>query len=251
MNKKILLHYHIFYIKPTLYYLEFLKIIVDKFKNDFDIIITISNYEESILIDIKNFFSKYEFENYKIISVNNIGADIAPIFYIFENNIVNIDDYFALIHIHTKNPIKYTNFNELKILWGNELIKNLFNMEYKIKYLKFLFEKNYIGIAGSDKLFLNTDNNYKNNEFYMNQLCKDLDINNNFIENSKFIAGNMWWCNINIIKLLCTKIKYSDFKNEFAPDGNLEHSIERFFGIISNYLGYKYCLLTPYEIKVL
>lgn len=250
--KKILIHYHIHYNDIAVYYLEHLKLLFDNYCDRIEIIITSSNYDKNLENDINTFFNNNSFKNFKIIQVKNMGSDVAPIFYIFENKHANIDDYIAFVHIHTKNNKKRLNFGPVKNLnWADELIKNLFNLSHKIYYMDELFKSNVIGLAGSKILYFKSNNNYSTNKYFLEDLKNKFGIDNNIVLNSKFIAGNMWWCNANIIKSLCEKVKYEDFKNDFAKDGNLEHAIERFVGILSNSMGYKYCALTEDQIELL
>lgn len=239
---KILVHLHVFYLKELDYYLSKLS----KLKqNDLDIYIT---YVDNLSGKIDKQYIHSIFPNAIIISVPNVGYDIAPFLSILRK--VNLDKYSVILKLHTKNPTKegaYTfngKYTCKKVNWRNVLVEPLISSPN-------VFYNNVRALLNSESMMIASgicivDSNIHTQDDVIpildNEL-NELDIPKpNLIE---FVAGTMFMCkpemfNGNILK-----------KNIYFPPpiigiSDISHAYERIFGIVACADG-KHILEAPFD----
>ena len=233
IDKKIAIHIHVFYI-------DMLDIFIDYLKNSpykFDLLISVNSEEnKNICIKKINNNSLKKLNKLLIKIVPNIGRDIAPLLIDFKEE---QKEYDFICHIHTKKSPHDVSLKG----WLDYLLTNLIS-ESAIKNIIINFIQNEnIGIVFPpifykiyDTVLIAAD---KQN------MCKLLDrMNINFILDSNnfiFPAGSMFWYKPDALKsLFLLNLTYDDFPKEpISPSATISHAIERLFGIVAEYNGYK------------
>ncbi len=220
---KILVHLHLYYHDQLDYFIKKLKNIT----GNYDLYVTVVNLEEKVVEKLKQFKS-----DVKILKVANRGYDIWPFWNILQQ--VNLDDYFAVLKIHTKNcrdtiwmkeGIPYTGFD-----WRNDLIDPLIGNKFLFRNCINKLKKSNCGMVYSKNLERTIENDTQKE--ITKKLCTLFKYD---YFKSPFACGTMF-----LIKSNCL----SDFKNYKFMEGDfsaisltgsvgtLAHSIETFFGII-------------------
>lgn len=229
--KKILVHIHIYY--PSLYYE--LKNCINNITDDFDLYVSMVEEHKDIIDDLQN-----NFKNVNIDIVENRGYDVGPFIEVL--NKVNLDDYSYIIKLHTKRDIKdkgiyLTNgFIVYGDRWRNDLLS--FMKHYK-KAINLLENNKKVGMIAGTNVILTQKQDEKEENLIQNikDIYKKFDI---IPENDKylFVAGTMFIVRTELFKKLQNKFKLEDFETP-QKEPTLAHKLERIFGIIVCYNGYK------------
>lgn len=234
-NKKIAIHIHVFYI-------DMLNIFIKYLENSpyiFDLLISVNSEENKNICKQKINNKILQKLNKLIIKiVPNIGRDIAPLLIDFKEEQI---EYDYICHVHTKKSLH----NIFLKRWCDYLLMNLIS-ESAIKNILYSFEQNKnIGIIFPPvfpEIFhyiLKLDNIDRLN------MCELLDkMNIQFYPNSHnfiFPAGSMFWYKPNALKnIFLLNLQRDNFPEEPIPEtGTISHAIERLFGIVAEYNGYK------------
>ena len=235
INKKIAIHIHIFYI-------DMLDMFIDYLKNSpykFDLLISVNSEEnKNICIKKINNNSLKKLNKLLIKVVPNIGRDIAPLLIDFKEE---QKEYDFICHIHTKKSLH----NPAQKNWNNYLLNNLISQSAIENIIYNFIENNNIGII-FPPIFPETFHYILElNELDKLNMRKLLDrMNINFIPDSSnfiFPTGTMFWYRKNVLKnLFDLNLLLDDLPKEPIPvTGTILHAIERLFGIVCEYNGYK------------
>ena len=229
--KKILVHLHIYY--PSLY--DELKSYINNITDDFDLYVSMAEEHKDIIDDLQN-----NFKNVNIDIVENRGYDVGPFIEVL--NKVNLDDYSYIIKLHTKRDIKdkgiyLTNgFIVYGDRWRNDLLS--FMKHYK-KAINLLKNNKKVGMVAGTNVILTQKQDEKEENLIQNikDIYKKFDI---IPENDKylFVAGTMFIVRAELFNKLQNKFKLEDFETP-QKEPTLAHKLERIFGIIVCYNGYK------------
>ena len=229
--KKILVHLHIYY--PSLY--DELKSYINNITDGFDLYVSMAEEHKDIIDDLQN-----NFKNVNIDIVENRGYDVGPFIEVL--NKVNLDDYSYIIKLHTKRDIKdkgiyLTNgFIVYGDRWRNDLLS--FMKHYK-KAINLLENNKKVGMIAGTNVILTQKQDEKEENLIQNikDIYKKFDI---IPENDKylFVAGTMFIVRAELFKKLQNKFKLEDFETP-QKEPTLAHKLERIFGMIVCYNGYK------------
>lgn len=183
----------------------------------------ISDYPE-IEQDIKLF-------DHRIYYQNNYGCDVAP----FLNQIHSVSEP-TFIKIHSKKSLWGVKNN---IQWRSVLVHDLIGS-------KKIFDNNIVKLSNPNiGLICNKNLLLKNREYKNADIIKKItnlmNIDYDYISNSSFPAGNMFWSKTSIYqkyftKEICDKLNFylqqEQGKVEDNLNGTYSHSLERIFGYI-------------------
>jgi lipopolysaccharide biosynthesis protein len=229
-NNKIIVFFHIYYIHLIDEYLWYLNNI--KTSNyDFDLYVSICS--EIFNEDINKKLINFKSDVIITISVNR-GADMGGFFHTIRNNNINLDLYCACMYLHTKESKQYGEL--ISYQWRGQLLNDTLLTS---ELVNFCVDKiiNKTGIIGSSKYIELINKSFNSNKNEMNHytnLCNRLKLKSN---NTYFVAGTIFWCNLEIIKyILKSDIMPTDFELGFEHSGLLAHGFERIFGNISTEL---------------
>lgn len=233
-NKKVLVHFHLFYYEQLDYFIR-------KLKNisccNWDLYVTICEKNDIELLKLKNFKP-----DVKVIEVKNIGYDIWPFIQVLRK--VNLKDYDYILKVHTKNyrkdsykipNYKYKNIAFIGYTWRNQLIKALIDNPFRFrKNLEILSVNKKIGFISDESLIVKSCN-----EKYIDKLKTRLSIHSNY---EYFLAGTMFMMRAGILqKLVDSDLSEKDFDISLktGSDGTLAHAVERIFTVLTDDCGYK------------
>jgi len=230
MDNKIIIFFHIYYtdlIDEYLWYLNNVKLS----NYNFDLYVSICN---EVLTDIVK-DKLLKFKSDVIITIcENRGADIGGFLSSIRKNTINLSNYIAWIHIHTKQSSQYGKLSSY--LWRGQLLNDTLISSDLVNYCSNSIKEGS-GIIGSNSCIYSIENSlntYKSEKNYYNSLCNRLNIKNN---NTYFVAGTIFWANIKILQLIINSdITPVDFETKFEHYGLLQHGFERIFGNISTEL---------------
>jgi rhamnosyltransferase len=238
-NYKIALLIHITYKDQVEYCFNYIS---NMPKNSDIYITTLSECEEIIREKFLN-FKKNKLE---IRILKNRGRDIAAL-YIGCADIINNDQYDLICCIHDKKSkqvgiIYGMNFRDVTFdnsLASSEFIDNIIGLFEKEKFLGCLGVPN---ILGEPYWFL-INNSWALNENYNNtvDLLKKCKIKVPLsYDKPPIFYGHVFWVRPTILKpLLDLNLKYEDFDKEpIAPDGRINHAIERTTSYLAQFKGY-------------
>lgn len=241
--KPILVHIHLYY---DFLYEELKQCLLNiKDYNEIDLYVTLPKHMEEIENDIKS-----SFDNVNIIIAENLGYDVAP--FVDVLNRINLDEYSYIIKLHTKRdvPSSASRFWFKGAKWRNMLLKFVKTKENFKRVLNRFENDRTIGMHGPVTSTFNfiTDDKIGHKE------SKKF-IQNNISKNSiyyRFAAGTMFMVRSEILKPIQNlNLKYSDFDMPDASheDCQLAHKLERTFGYLVYYSGYKIkdCTISPFK----
>ena len=220
VSKKLLVHFHLFYIDQTDFFISKLQNISGI---NFDLYVTMISKNSEAAQKILSFKP-----DAKIIIVPNTGYDVYPFIYVLQN--INIDNYDYVLKIHTKHNIKDRNKILKPLLWSKNNFRKLLN--------KMINNEN-IGIIGH-KVQQIYGGSPEENEV-LNPLLETLGIPAHKYHH--FIPGTMFLIRTELLKfLLQIEFRQEDFKSyegcRTGDYGTLAHTLERVFGIITEYNGF-------------
>ncbi len=217
MNKKLLVHLHIFYHNQVDYILEKLKNISEV---GFDLFIT---YVED------NNETKEKFLNFKpdtvFIKLPNVGYDIWPFLYILKNT--NLDDYDYVLKLHTKSKDKSGDF-----YWRDDLFDAILGSVSQFKKCIKLIDKNKAGIVAAKNRIALMRGRWPEDTYLFDEVCDRLNIEK--IRKS-FVAGTMFLSRASLLKSVRDlNFKEADFKTPAKSHscGTVSHVAERLITIL-------------------
>ena len=220
VSKKLLVHFHLFYIDQTDFFISKLQNISGI---NFDLYVTMISKNSEAAQKILSFKP-----DAKIIIVPNTGYDVYPFIYVLQN--INIDSYDYILKIHTKHNIKDRNKILKPLLWSKTNFQKLLNKMINNKDIGIIGHKVQEIYGGSPE----------ENEV-LNPLLEKLKIPAHKYHH--FIPGTMFLIRTNQLKfLLKIQFREADFKTstelKTKDYGTLAHTLERVFGIITEYKGF-------------
>ena len=235
INKKIAIHIHVFYIDMLDKFIDYLKNSPYKF----DLLISVHSEENrNICIQKINNNSLKKLNKLLIKIVPNIGRDIAPLLIDFKEE---QKEYDFICHIHTKKSLH----DVLLKRWCDYLLMNLISKSAIKNIIDSFIQNENIGIV-FPPIFPEAFNYVlKLEDIDKLNMCKLLNkMNIDFIPDSNnfiFPSGSMFWYKPAALKsLFLLNLNNKDFTKEpISITGTIAHAIERLFGIIAEYNGYK------------
>ncbi len=241
--KPILIHLHLYY-KDML--TEMLSYIGNISKYDYDLYVTVVEYDKDIEKQIKAFNDKAH-----IIQVANRGFDVWPFVKVLQ--CVNLDDYSYVIKIHTKRDMfigASVNCHDVSGSAHRKLLLDFMSSESKFnKCMKSFKKKANLGMVSNYRLIVS--------EEPWNQECYDNSVK--FVEqlgysSAKFayIAGTMFMVRAKLLHpLLSLNLKEEYFAPSERDIKSLAHDMERFLGHIIVAQGYNIddCITPPSKRK--
>lgn len=228
--KRLLVHLHIYYPDQTDFFL-------DKLNNisiPYQLVVTLTDDNDSIRKKISAKIPDTQF-----LIVENCGYDLYPFFQAMKQ--FDLSSYDYILKLHTKNSRNRLSLNHLHY-YNNEfrdnLIAPLINTTSCFKRVfDILSSSPQTGIICS-RFFIVMKEAPKNKPYTI-KLCQDYNIPYN--EEVPFCAGTMFMCKSEIVRFML-KNDYSateyGYNQRTGNTGTLAHSMETFFGIVCQYLGY-------------
>lgn len=164
----------------------------------------------------------------RIIITPNTGYDVYPFICVLKQ--INLDDYDFVLKLHTKKKIKDRNKILRPLLLSKKNFQNTLEKMIKNKNIGIIGHKVQQIFGGSPE----------ENEM-LNPLLKKFGIPSRKYHN--FIPGTMFLIRSNLLKfLLQVEFKEEDFRSSegcrTGDYGTLAHTIERVFGVITEYNGF-------------
>ncbi len=230
--KKLLVHVHLYYFEQLPYILNSLKNIVDC---EWDLFVSVCDFNPNISKSILNFKPDAQ-----IIKVENKGYDILPFLKIIRS--VNLEDYDCVLKIHTKNKKNiFINLNGYKFtdnFWGEHLIDSYLKSKKIFKRNLQLIRTPDIGMVADSRFILRFLHTPDDNLF-LDVLKNRFNIKSDY---KYYLAGTMFFIKSDILKNLLTyQIDDDEFPSEQKTndEATMAHVLERFFTVLTDYLGYK------------
>ncbi|MEY8673116.1 rhamnan synthesis F family protein [Francisella philomiragia] len=234
VNLRVAVHLHLYYIDLSDEFVEYFKHIPVQY----DLYITIVKSESAA--QVEKSFKGCGAANIKVIIVENIGRDVAPMIFDLKPYIAD-NNYDVIGHFHSKKSLD-TN-SDMGDRWRRYLLDNLIgkDTESATEVLS-LFNDGKVGLVFPD------DRHYidigKNKE-YLASLCNMIGIKT-VRETPVFPLGNMFWARANAIKDLFLLDKEHILQDEPLPyDGSYMHALERITPHLIESNGYEY--ITVYK----
>ena len=226
-ERKLLVHFHLYYIDQLDYFKK-------KLSN-----ITLKNWTLYITMTEDNQDIKEKILDYKpdaqIIIVENKGYDIYPFLRVLQ--LVDLKHYDFILKVHTKNKQNnknITNFYQ-DYLWRDALVNAILTSKSQFNKCLNIFKRNYYaGMIGSDKCYCLKDGTAPEDTYLYTQACNKFNLPS---EPHHFICGTMFICRANLmdkikeISFLCEANDFSVSKKT-GDTGTLAHVFERLFGAI-------------------
>ena len=222
-KNRILVCIHIYYHNQVDYIIEKLSTLN---RLNYDIFITYSEKNE----ETNKKFLDFD-KNTRFLLVENKGYDIYPFLTLI--NKINLEKYFCVLKLHTKNHDKTGSY-----IWRDQLYNNL--METKTIFRKNLGKLKKYGIVGSKYRITEMENYWPEDSWLFEKVCKQIGIP---ATKTKFVAGTIFLARIEIIKkikeLNLLQLDFESKKIETGSNSTNAHVVERLFGVICNELGFK------------
>ncbi|MBI4252673.1 hypothetical protein HY623_00610, partial [Candidatus Uhrbacteria bacterium] len=219
-----------------IYYTDLIEEFINYFQNlpvgtDFHISTTAES-EQKVKNDFLNFFDE---AHVHVIGVENRGVDIAS-FVMFYKKIYSQYDLICKVHTKKENRVGFLDG------WRLYLLENLLGSKKIVDKIISEFQSdNMLGVIFPEHFyFINNWIDWGNNFNRAHELMRKigLDISSYEVE---FPSGSMFWFRpAALISLNKLNLEPIDFKqaNEYAPDGLLEHAIERIFLYLAEVNGF-------------
>lgn len=220
MQKKILVHAHV-------YYKDLWAGLADCIKN-------ISGYEYELhisMVDDDESFRQAvlaDFPDAQFHLVENRGFDVRPFVQLIQG--VRLDDYSYVVKLHTKRDTVRVKLNNLSFKgadWRVSALSIFSSPSYFRECAKYLDQHPDCGLIGARRLTVQI--NKCEDQVYprFSQFIKD----KGYLDcpEAKFVAGTMFMVRASLLKPLYA-IQPDEFEDIVAHDGLFAHVIERFFG---------------------
>lgn len=240
MQKKILVHVHVYYHEQVDYIISKLQNITDC---NFKLFVTYSEENKETNDKFLNFSSDTTF-----IKVYNLGYDILPFITVLQA--VNLDEYDYILKLHTKNYRKKTNyrFYGKGFDWRNLLFDAILSSKKRFKTCLKQLEDKKTGMIGSGTCIEKMSDKVPENCELFNEVCERFNVANT---KGHFIAGTMFLVKADLFKMVQSfDIKEGDFKPSFRSDSSedISRAMERLFGVLVERQGYK--IKGPFNYKL-
>lgn len=238
INQKIALIVHIYYedlLEDTIKY-------INNMPKTADLIITTPKKE--LVQKLKEKCSKLNFNDYKVLLIENRGRDVSSL---LVGAAPYINDYDLVCYMHDKKTTQMKPYAN-GVGFNYKCFDNLLGSEKLIYNIIETFEKNpRLGMLmppppnhGNFYQIIGTEwaSNYANTSSLLYNLNIEIPID--WAKEPISPLGTMFWFRPKVLKPLFDKNwEYTDFPQEpNANDGTLLHAIERSYGIVCQYEGY-------------
>ncbi|AYF34586.1 rhamnan synthesis F family protein [Vreelandella alkaliphila] len=172
---------------------------------------------------------------YKVYVCENRGRDVLPFINCLPQVIEDKND--LLIKVHTKKSLHREDGDK----WRQELYSQLLSSSAFSKAKSMFVTDDKLSFVSPDNHIVPLDYYWGSNEENVKSLCFKAGYNFSNVDDYEFIAGTMFYANVNFFKkIIDMKLGVEDFEEEAGQlDGTLAHAIERFFGVLSKKLGMK------------
>ena len=157
-----------------------------------------------------------DFPSAKIIRVPNVGRDIAP----FIALLPELQKFDLVCKLHGKRDIAGSG------KWRRTLLKGVAGSRKIVSLILQAFENNpEIVLAGAKRFYLNGARNVFQNRENLEKYEPDLP------DHYGFFGGTVFWLRPSLVADFPDRFSTDDFVLHADDDGQLEHAVERLFGI--------------------
>ncbi|MBK2105429.1 rhamnan synthesis F family protein [Francisella philomiragia] len=227
-NLKVAIHLHLFYIDLA----DEFNAYFQQLPSGFDLYITIIDSDD--IETIKNAFETSGAKNIKVVIVDNIGRDVAPMIFDLKDDVLN-GGYDVVGHFHSKKSMSVS--NDTGGRWRKYLLDNLIGDKGVANSILSIFNDEKIGLVfPEDRHYMDIGTNKE----YIDSLCQVMRLNQ-INETPLFPLGNMFWARVDAIKDMFELDKNIVIQEEPLPyDGSFMHALERITPTLVEKNGYNY-----------
>ena len=227
-------HLHLYYTELTNEFAKYFK----HLPKGFDLYISVVDDSKNDAVR-KVFKHNSKADNIIIKKVNNIGRDIGPMLFEFQEELLS-QDYEIIGHFHSKKSTS-TDAN-MGNRWRTYLLENLIGDKERVSRLLALFEDKKLGLVfAEDRHAVDIGENKQ----YVNELAQMLGIKEKIDNTPIFPLGNMFWARRDAIKEMFHLEKVILQEEPLPYDGTFMHALERITPNLVEKNGYKW--ITVYK----
>jgi len=227
INMKVAVHLHLYYSELSNEFFEYFKNIPIKFT----LFITIVDSDDKKYV-IETFSKLPNLNKLKVLVVENIGRDVAPLIMNLKDEIFGKFDIVG--HFHSKKSLSTD--SDMGNRWRKYLLDNLIGDKKGGESIFSILSDKKIGLLfPSDHHAANIG---KNREFIYS-LCKKMSIDT-VDDTPIFPLGNMYWARVDAIKQLFELGKDILQEEPLPYDGSYMHAIERITPHLVKQNGFEY-----------
>lgn len=220
-------HLHLYYLDMATYFIQYFK----NLPAGYDLYISI--VDEYSVEMIKDSFMACGASSVVVVSVDNIGRDIAPLIFTFKEQIL-AKSYDVIGHFHSKKSLELDSGGDR---WLEYLMQTLIGDSDNAHDIHSIFADPSVGLIFPE------DRNacdIGDNKTYVAELCQMLGIAQ-VEQTATFPVGNMFWAKTDAIKELFYLKPELILQEEPLPyDGSYMHAIERITPFLAQKNGYTY-----------
>ncbi len=215
LSIRLAVHLHLYYIDLSQEFIDYFK----SLPKGYDLFISI--IDENSVDEVEEKFKDSGAKNIKVVVVENIGRDVAPMIFDLKDEILN-NHYDVIGHFHSKKSISTD--SDLGNRWRKYLLDNLIGDEKIAKSILSLFDDKNIGLVfAEDRHYMDIGEN----KTFFDELCQKMEIEK-IEETPLFPLGNMFWARVEAIRQLFHLNRDEILQQEPLPyDGSFMHAIER------------------------
>lgn len=178
----------------------------------------------------------------RIIASKNLGMDIFPFLSIVP--ILANEGYEIVFKLQTKKGQ-----NQLGELWRDVMLDSLIgDGDNFLRIADSMLSDKTIAISGPGSFYLSAGRQMMNNLDHLKAIVDILKIDEKILDSEwGFFAGSMFCARVNALLALTNHFNLNSNieLNEYKLDGNIEHALERFFGLLPQITGGKIGLMYP------
>ncbi len=238
VNRKVLVHLHLFYHNQLDYMMSKLKNICGC---DWDLYVTVCEDNEKSIKKLKAFKPDVH-----IIKVENLGYDVWPFIQVLR--MVDINDYKYVLKLHTK--AKY-GFPLKTYSWRNALVDSILISKKQFRKVVSLFEEDSsVGFAGRSTYWMLFSGLVPEEQGMLNRMMKRLHLR--YAENY-YLSGTMFFARMSVFKpVVESDISAEDFSlfSKTASKATNAHVLERVFSFLAPNSGLKNAKLTYFSGRI-
>lgn len=239
LNKKILVHFHLFYHNQLNFWINKLKNISNC---EWDLYVTVCDEDKIVEKRLKDLKS-----DVKIVKVKNLGYDVYPFLQILK--MVNLSEYDYVLKLHTKakQGVIFKSYE-----WRRNLIEPLLGTKKQFeKVLDIIDSQKDIGLVASSLCFFNYSGTVPEESYMLNAMMYRLGLN---YYPSQYLSGTMFIARACIFeKITNTNFSEIDFSTNSCTGGNSTnaHVLERIFTLLVLNCGLKIYPILTLKLKLL
>ena len=179
----------------------------------------------------------------KIFVLPNKGFDVGPFIYAIKN--IDLSQYDLVCKVHTKKA--HANKD---VFFGtqqrSQLLTGVLDTTTKVTNTMYYLLNSDAGLAGSRHKFIfgSSDITFQYNGNLFEKLSSEFNITLKY-KDICYIGGTMFWVKSDILQALkdgpldFNMFESTGWPHAIASDGQLAHAVERFFGAMTQHLGYQ------------